>query len=83
MSRARRIVKLAAAEPTSAATWLLLDEYGTWEKTAEEYIEKAKAVAGSNNMSEEQVDMAIATELILLALEAMTRDALKRGGQNV
>lgn len=76
--RIRRIVKLAAKESTSARAWLTNDEFGTWEKTAGEYLDKALANPLSKTMTDEAIDAEVAGMLAFLALEALLRDARGR-----
>lgn len=76
--RARRIVKLAATEPTSAKLWFERDERGAWERTAAELLEKTKDRAAALKMDEAAVDQAIASELVIMALEALIKHAERK-----
>lgn len=79
--RARRIVKLAASERSSAQQWLRLDERGTWERVAGELLEKSKGRAAALGMDEPTVDKAIATELVILALQTLIKAGHKKGAR--
>jgi hypothetical protein len=78
--RARRIVRLAAThvKDPSTRSWLLADERGTFEKLAEEYLDKTSARAAQLEMSADEVDDEIATVIGLRALTAQLEHQKKR-----
>lgn len=75
--RVRGILKLAAQEAKSARHWLINDEFGTWERTVREYLDRAAEHPRIAELTAAQVDAEIAGVVGLLALEAMLRDAQK------
>ncbi len=78
--RARKIVRLAASRVKDSSTrdWLLADERGTWEKRAQEYLDKTAAKAVELGMSAARVDDEIATVLSLSALTVQLEHRKKR-----
>lgn len=74
--RARRIVKLAAKEAKSAKAWLTLDERGTWERTALEYLAKAEQHPLAQGMSATEIDAQVALAVGLLATRALLEEAI-------
>jgi len=74
-ARIRRIIKLAAKEAPSARSWLVNDEFGTWERRVGEYLDRAEEHPVAKTMTVEAVDKEIAVTIALLALEALLRDA--------
>ena len=68
--RVRRIVRLAATHVKDPSTrdWLLADERGTFEKSANEYLDKTAARAAELGMPASAVDDEIATVIGLSAL---------------
>lgn len=70
--RARRIVKLAATQTSIPFTkrWLDDDSQGTWERTAQTLLEKTAAKATELELTEQEVDHAIAVELVIYANRA-------------
>lgn len=79
--RARKIVERASKQVRNpfSKSWLFMDEKGTWEKTAREYLEETADKARGLGMSEDEVDHAIADRLSLLALEASLKYAKEHG----
>lgn len=81
-SRPRTIVKLAASRVRNPSTksWLKNDEEGTWEKTAERYLERVPALleAKKLKLTDDQINDEVATMLTVSALEASLAHARKR-----
>lgn len=73
--RMRKIVKLAAerTETDLIKDWLTRDERGTWEKMAQDLLEKTADAAKSLGMTEDQVDDEISTAILLSALTAASQ----------
>lgn len=66
---------------SSVKAWLTNDEYGTWEKTAQDYLDKVpelKAQKNLHHMTDEQIDDEIAYVIGLAALEAALKNAEKK-----
>jgi len=80
-TRTRRIVELAATHVKDAYTrnWLLADERGTFQKLANEYLDKTATKAAELGMSESEVDDEIATVIGLRALTAHLEHRKKKG----
>lgn len=70
-ARVRGVVTLAAKGARSARQWLTHDEYGTWERTAHEYLTKAYSNPLSATMTAAQIDEACACRLGQLATMAL------------
>lgn len=79
--RARKIVRLAATRVKDPSThaWLLADERGTFEKLANEYLDKTAHKAAELGMPAEEVDDEIATVIGLNALTAQLEHRKKKG----
>lgn len=75
--RVRGIIKIAAHGAPSAKNWLLRDEFGTWEKTVREYLDRAAEHPRVAELTAEEIDAEVASVVALLALEALLRDAQK------
>lgn len=85
MSRARKVVEIAADLGGSASRWLRADEKGVFEKLAGERIavlvpRLAELRAAGHALTEDDVDVSVARELRILALEALIRS--KRRGRS-
>lgn len=78
--RVRDILRRAAKEAPSAASWLQRDELGTWEKHVREYMARAEEHPLRSTLTVEQVDAEIAQVIAGLALEALLRDAQRNEG---
>lgn len=78
-SRARAIVRQASTlvKNKTAKSWLFNDEFGNWEKQANEWIEKAQVKLA--HKSEEAQNKEIAQVLAFLAVEATLQSATKKG----
>lgn len=79
-SRARLIVRIAAdmTETPYLRNWFIADERGTWEKNADDYLKKTAERAVALNMTEKDVNEAIATQLCVLGLSSLI-ETKKRG----
>ena len=73
MSRARDVVKLAAtkSEVEYVRDWLTRDERGAWESTAERLL--ALGAERAPNMPAEELNDAVAIELVFSAMTALQR----------
>lgn len=78
--RPRAIVALAASrvEDPNTSDWLRADMFGTWEKTASDYLDSTRERAVSLDMTPEQVDDAIADRLVIDALKAQLAHQKKK-----
>ena len=81
--RARKIVRLAATHVKDPYTrdWLLADERGTFEKMANEYLDRTAARAEELGMPATAVDDEIATVIGFNALTANLEQLKKRSGK--
>lgn len=87
IERARAIVKLAAeGAPSSVKPWLTLDEFGSWEKSAQALLERVNepevlaSLTKRGITTEADVNQMLANELVLAALQAALADARKNEG---
>ncbi len=78
VTRARKIVLLAAKSSPSARSWLKADEHGVFEKQVNELLESTKAAAEKLMLSEGAVDDQIATVIALRALNALIAEKKKK-----
>lgn len=87
IDRAKRCVALAAklVEAPQAKSWLTLDEHGTWEKAAVAWLERADmeiafcGTAPKRALTTDEVDAAVANELVISALRALLNAEVERG----
>lgn len=71
----RRVRELAATntEDSSVKTWLTNDEEGTWSRKCRDLLEVVLRNPQSDQLTEQQIEKAIADQIALLALEAAVR----------
>lgn len=79
---AREVVKLAASRVTSSVevkSWLERDELGSWERDAQDMIDRSRERREELGISEEAAASEIADRLVVRGLQAvLERETSKR-----
>ena len=75
---ARGVVKLAASRTKCAREWLTRDELGSWERAAQDMIDRSVLRRAELGISDSAAASEMADRLLFLALAAMLEDAKKQ-----
>lgn len=75
---ARQVVRAAAERSESAREWLTRDEWGSWEKQAQEMIDATAERRSSLGMEDAVALEELADRLAFRAVSALLEDAKKR-----